>query len=119
MTYLSDEVPVTQEVLDMAAPLQPDAVFRFAGRCMGNACPQFDGKNCEVAKRVLTDYEAVVDTLPVCRLRPTCRWWHQEGKAACLRCPQVIRLDPTRYVFSQGAPIALQKEPVPFDRTDK
>ncbi|MCA2699690.1 MAG: nitrogen fixation protein, partial [Microcystis sp. M179S2] len=32
----------------------------------------------------------VTDTLPPCRIRQNCRWWLQEGKAACLRCPQVV-----------------------------
>jgi len=33
---------------------------------------------------------SVVDTLPPCAIRPACRWWQQEGKAACVRCPQVV-----------------------------
>jgi hypothetical protein len=32
----------------------------------------------------------VVDALPACAIRPACRWWQQEGKAACQRCPQVV-----------------------------
>ncbi|NCS45084.1 MAG: nitrogen fixation protein, partial [Microcystis aeruginosa BS11-05] len=32
----------------------------------------------------------VTDILPPCRIRQNCRWWLQEGKAACLRCPQVV-----------------------------
>ena len=28
--------------------------------------------------------------LPACQLRPDCRWWKQEGKAACMRCPLVM-----------------------------
>jgi hypothetical protein len=32
---------------------------------------------------------AVVDALPVCTVRKDCRWYSQEGGAACLRCPGV------------------------------
>jgi len=32
----------------------------------------------------------VVDSLPVCTIRPQCRWFRQEGRAACLRCPQIV-----------------------------
>jgi len=30
------------------------------------------------------------DGLPACLIRATCRWYQQEGKAACHRCPQVV-----------------------------
>jgi hypothetical protein len=26
-------------------------------------------------------------------VRSTCRWWMQEGRAACTRCPQVVTAD--------------------------
>jgi hypothetical protein len=33
---------------------------------------------------------AVVSHAPVCALRPSCKWWLQEGIEACLLCPQVV-----------------------------
>jgi len=33
--------------------------------------------------------DPVVSALPRCAIRPVCRWFRQEGRAACLRCPQV------------------------------
>ena len=42
------------------------------------------------------DFEAtealasVTAALPHCTLRPDCRWWRQEGRAACERCPQLV-----------------------------
>ncbi|MFB2972660.1 hypothetical protein ACE1CD_27180 [Aerosakkonema sp. BLCC-F183] len=32
----------------------------------------------------------VVERLPRCQIRSNCRWWKQEGRAACRRCPQVV-----------------------------
>jgi hypothetical protein len=32
----------------------------------------------------------VSESLPPCPIRRECRWWQQEGKAACMRCPQII-----------------------------
>jgi hypothetical protein len=116
LTYLADEVPVTQEVIDMAAPLNPNVVFRFAARCAGTNCPQFDGKNCGVAKHVANNLPEAVDTLPICRLRPTCRWWHQEGKAACLRCPQVVHTDYIRLIPQLQSTLS---ESAPFMPTDE
>jgi hypothetical protein len=50
----------------------------------------FDGHDCRLATRLVQLLPAVVDRLPPCHVRPDCRWWQQEGKAACLRCPQVV-----------------------------
>lgn len=50
----------------------------------------FDGKNCNLATRIVQILPAVVDALPACLIRPTCRWYQQEGRAACMRCPQVV-----------------------------
>ncbi len=32
---------------------------------------------------------AVVDALPPCTIRKDCRWYAQEGAAACRRCPEI------------------------------
>ena len=32
----------------------------------------------------------VSKALPACQLRPDCRWWQQEGKSACFRCPAIM-----------------------------
>jgi hypothetical protein len=82
--------PVTDEVLALAQPVHPTEVFRFAAPCAGNACQHFDGFNCRLATRIVASLPSVVDSLPPCHLRSTCRWWQQEGKAACLRCPQIV-----------------------------
>jgi hypothetical protein len=31
----------------------------------------------------------VVDALPPCTIRNNCRWFSQEGEAACKRCPEI------------------------------
>jgi hypothetical protein len=31
----------------------------------------------------------VVDSLPPCTIRKECRWFAQEGAAACMRCPEI------------------------------
>jgi hypothetical protein len=56
----------------------------------GSDCRHFDGTDCRLAQRIVSMLPTVVDILPVCPLRSNCRWWQQEGKAACLRCPQVV-----------------------------
>ncbi|MBL8345292.1 MAG: hypothetical protein JNN03_07610 [Rubrivivax sp.] len=40
------------------------------------------------------DLEPVVDHLPPCLLRATCRWRAERGPEVCLRCPQVATMVP-------------------------
>jgi hypothetical protein len=90
VAYLAEPQPVTQQILALAEPVKPTEIFRFAAPCVGNACKHFDGLNCRLAARIVRLLPSDVDILPACRLRPNCRWWQQEGKAACMRCPQIV-----------------------------
>jgi hypothetical protein len=97
LSYLAMPLPVTEQVLALAGPVTPTEIMRFAAPCAGHGCRHFDGSNCRLATRVVQLLPPVVDGLPPCPLRPKCRWWQQEGKAACVRCPQVIseNVDPS------------------------
>jgi hypothetical protein len=90
VSYVNQSLPVTDELLASTAPLKPTEVFRFAAHCEGKACRHFDGSRCNLATRIVQILPAVVESLPPCLIRPVCRWYQQEGRAACLRCPQVV-----------------------------
>ncbi|HEU0119986.1 MAG TPA: hypothetical protein VFQ91_05625 [Bryobacteraceae bacterium] len=91
VSYLNEMVPVSEEVLALAgADRHPADVMRFAARCEESKCCHFDGKNCNLATRIVQILPAVVEALPACLIRAECRWYLQEGRDACLRCPQVI-----------------------------
>ena len=90
VAYLREHQPVTPEIVALATPIAPTEVFRFAARCAGNACQHFDGKDCRLVTRIVDMLPAVTEALPACRIRPECRWYQQEGRAACMRCPQVV-----------------------------
>lgn len=90
ISYLEHPVPASPDLISLAHPLNPTEVYRFVAHCEENACRHFDGVDCKLASRIVQILPAVVDTLPACRIRPTCRWFQQEGRAACIRCPQVI-----------------------------
>jgi hypothetical protein len=87
--YFTEALPATAELLAAAAPAKPTEIFRAAAPCAERACKHFDGANCRLAARIAAMLDPVVSTLPRCAIRPVCRWFHQEGRAACLRCPQV------------------------------
>jgi hypothetical protein len=90
LVHLAEPQPVTDELLALANPVAPTEVFRFAAPCAGHDCQHFDGQDCRLATRIVQILPLAVSSLPPCTLRPECRWWQQEGKAACLRCPQVV-----------------------------
>lgn len=90
LTHLAKPQPVTDELLALSGPVNPTEIFRFAAPCAGNACQHFDGSNCRLVSRIIEGLSVVTEQLPACKIRPTCRWWQQEGKAACLRCPQIV-----------------------------
>jgi hypothetical protein len=87
--YLDQHLPATPEVLAMAAPLKPTEVFRLAATCAEHKCPHFDGTDCRLARRIVRMLPPAVEALPPCIIRKDCRWFSQEGAAACKRCPEV------------------------------
>lgn len=106
--YLEAQLPATPEVLARSAPMKPTEVFRLSATCAEGGCPHYDGRDCQLATRVVQMLPAVVDGLPPCTIRKECRWFSQEGRAACQRCPQVTTVthdlsDHTRRV--SGLPV--------------
>lgn len=91
--YLDDAQPVTPALLALADPVAPTEMFRFAARCIRNGCAHYDAAqdSCRFGEKVVRLAPVVVHRLPKCAIRASCRWWHQEGSAACQRCPQVVR----------------------------
>jgi hypothetical protein len=87
--YLTEALPATPELLAAAAPATPTQVFRTAVPCLERGCKHYDGANCQLATRIISMLDPVVSALPRCAIRSTCRWFRQEGREACLRCPQV------------------------------
>jgi hypothetical protein len=103
IAYLAEQVPLNDELLVQIGTAEPSQVFRIAAHCEEKRCVHFNGTKCKLASRIVESLPTVVDALPHCLIRNSCRWYTQEGKEACFRCPQVITqpLDPSlqyRYV---------------------
>ncbi|CCE01689.1 hypothetical protein [Bradyrhizobium sp. STM 3809] len=92
--YLTETQPVSEKILALSGPARPTEVFRIAGTCEMSGCKHFKGNACTLAQRIVDGLAPVVNSLPPCQIRPTCRWFHQEGRNACTRCPQVITDKP-------------------------
>src|ERR1700677_844766 len=89
--YLTDPQRLTPEIRSMCSPATPAEVLRIATPCVRYRCKHFESEKCTLAQRIVQILPPVVDWVPSCRLRASCRWWMQEGPNACLRCPQVVR----------------------------
>jgi hypothetical protein len=111
--YLTQPQPVTEEILALAGTAAPAEVFRMAAPCMGDGCKHFSGGNCGLVKRIVASFDPVVSGLPPCQIRPTCRWFRQEGRDACLRCPQVVTnsYDGTDLLRRVADPDAVWQDP--------
>jgi hypothetical protein len=92
VAYLSTPQPVTDELMQLSGPVRPGEVFRIAAPCACSGCRHFapEASRCRLVEKVVQRMPIVVDKLPRCSIRLECRWWQQEGKAACVRCPQVV-----------------------------
>jgi hypothetical protein len=90
VTYLKQPLPITDDLIAKAAPVTPAEVLRSAAPCATKGCQHFDGANCRLVTQIVEQLPTVTEDLPPCSIRRDCRWWQQEGKSACMRCPQVI-----------------------------
>ena len=90
--YLATPEPVTPALLDLAGPVEPAEVFRFAAPCACSGCGHYSSEEskCRLAEKTVRWVPVFSENLPVCSIRADCRWWKQEGRAACMRCPQVV-----------------------------
>ena len=95
VAYMDRPLPVDDELTAMTAPVDPTEVFRFTGPCLGPRCRHFDrdSETCQLVARAVQLLPVEVVKPPPCAIRKDCVWWNQEGRAACVRCPQVVSLN--------------------------
>jgi hypothetical protein len=94
VAYLKESAAVDASVFEKLGNVQPTHVFRFSAKCEEHRCAHFNGQRCTLAQRIVEKLDPVVDMLPPCLVRPTCRWFAEVGGEACRRCPQVVTLIP-------------------------
>lgn len=90
VTYLKKPLPVLPQLLALAEPVEPTEVFRFAAPCVEDACQHFVAGDCQLASKISALIAGTSFGVPACRIRPRCRWWRQEGSAACHQCPSIV-----------------------------
>ncbi len=89
VVWLEKTIPVTPELLAKTGDVEPQRIFRIVVKCQENACVHFDGSRCQLAQRIVDHLKPTVEELPLCSIRPTCRWFAEHKRVACFRCPQI------------------------------
>jgi len=109
-----DMLPVPLEIDDAFVVIaqegrRPEKRFRFTAPCLEAGCQQWHDGRCGVIDRCSTEI-AVSSTLSShiqrCAIRPLCRWFRQDGAAACRICPEVVTDPSEGWVGDFDSPIA-------------
>ena len=90
--YLGQPLEVDDQFVERAHEgRMPERRFRFVNPCAEGGCHQWTGTRCGVIDKVMTELEGhEAEALPRCGIRPHCRWFAQNGAAACSVCALVI-----------------------------
>jgi hypothetical protein len=88
--YLEQVQPVTPQLLALTRPVRPTEALRFAAPCARSGCMHYDGDGCSLGRRTVALVPPAVEALPPCRIRPRCRWFAEQGKDVCFRCPVIV-----------------------------
>jgi hypothetical protein len=90
VAYFAQPLPLSLELVESTSPVSPAEVLRIAAPCATSQCQHFESGQCQLISRTVDYLDPVTEKLPRCAIRASCRWWHEHGKEACYRCPQVV-----------------------------
>jgi hypothetical protein len=92
--YIETPVEIDESFIEQAGEgAELERSFRFSSKCIKTGCGQWQDGQCGVIKKVMSlnpDWHLNNPQLPSCSIRPTCRWFSQEGANACSYCPYVV-----------------------------
>ena len=90
--YLKEPITTPNEITTLPLPVAPTEMFRFVAPCVQKKCHHFKEGECGVAKRIVERIPSTEDKqIEIkCSIRPSCRWWKQEGWNACKKCPLIV-----------------------------
>lgn len=85
-------LPITPRFIEEASAHGTlEKQFRFSAPCVETGCSQWKEGGCGVIRKLSGMNPDVPEaTLPKCIIRPTCRWFAQEGSKACQLCKFVV-----------------------------
>lgn len=94
--YIGNPLPVSKKFIEIISEskLPPGKRFRFTSDCQKSGCGRWESNSCSVARaaaQLRQSQSTINDAIPECGIRPTCRWFNQEGRDVCHICPEVVR----------------------------
>jgi hypothetical protein len=93
VAFAADRLVVNQGFVESARQgRSPEKRFRFGDACIKTGCRQWTGERCGVIDEILAadPVREVQPELPLCSIRPQCRWYEQSGADACHVCELVV-----------------------------
>jgi hypothetical protein len=108
VAILPTPLPVDKTFIEKVSHVSeaPEERFRFSNKCVESGCTQWTGSRCGVIDKFTGLFEnlpsraalgetrsttaAAEENLPVCAIRPSCRWFLQSGPGACRACPYIL-----------------------------
>ena len=87
---LAAPVPPASVAHLIPAGIPVPEILRLAAPCAEQSCRHFQNERCALGARVATRLAPLTDRLVRCAIRPRCRWWAEQGAAACRRCPHIV-----------------------------
>lgn len=96
LVRLTHPLVINKEFVETATSgNSPTKRFRFTAVCSEEHCAQWRSGACQIASKarkvsVASPDEFSADRLVPCAIRKNCRWYHQEGRAACSVCSYVV-----------------------------
>lgn len=93
--YLDKPIVINKTFLETARQgRSPEERFRFASNCIKNGCGHWTGQEtgCGLIDKVVDAMNRNAEAKQVaCVIRDRCRWFHQQGAAACANCDEIVR----------------------------
>ncbi|MDG4792944.1 hypothetical protein [Micromonospora sp. WMMD1082] len=95
VAYVTPAMPAEVAVTAAAEADAPvEARYRLAGPCVTSRCGFWTGEHCGLGERLAASYAEIAGEpeadLPRCAIRRTCRWFAEQGSAACAACAHVV-----------------------------
>lgn len=90
VAYAAGPAAFDDELRALTGPVDPAEVLRLAGPCAESGCAHYVDDCCSLGERVAAELPLVVQRAPRCSIRSRCRWYAEQGIAACRRCPGIV-----------------------------
>jgi hypothetical protein len=109
VAYARSQVAFTDALRALTEPVGAAEVLRLAGPCAEDRCAHHVDHRCTLGERAAEVLPTVVQRAPRCSIRSRCRWYAEQGVAACLRCPGIVT--STRHADDRMRVAAAPPEP--------